>query len=58
MKKTTDINLRPLAGDLRRLAESLDKLGGRRRPVDDLILGALDALGPLSAYRLVKVTRP
>ena len=45
MKKTTDIDLRPLAGDLRRLAESLDKLGGRRRPVDDLILGALDALG-------------
>lgn len=55
--KKRDIDFARLAADMRRAAEALDRVSRRRVPVEELLLDALGSLGPLSAYRLVKVTR-
>jgi hypothetical protein len=57
MKQTDDIDIDRLVSELRRVAEKLERLSRRTTTVESLIVDALGSLGPLSAYRLVKVTR-
>lgn len=51
------IDLDRLVSELRRVAEKLDRLSRRTTTVESLVVEALGSLGPLSAYKLAKVTR-